>query len=453
MAPHLRGRLLLLKNDVPGAIRSFEAALSRDARFFPAVASLASVDLAQGKPDAAKQRLETLLKSDPRNHQAMLLLAELHARTGGTPDEVLGRVREAIKLNPTVASLHVLLVDQFLNGADPRQALQAAQSAAAALPNDPSVLDALGRAQTAAGDGQQAVSTFRRLAAQQPDNPMVHVRLANAYNAARDLGSAERSLKKALEIQPDLLVAHRGLVAVALLQGRAQEGLELARALQKNQPRAADGFSLEGDVEVTRRNFGPAVAAYRAALQRAPSSDTAIKLHSALLGAGKPADAERWAATWLRDHPRDPTYLYFLGDVALSKKQYAEAEKRYREVLEVQPNNALAMNNVAWLMVRQGKPGALALAERANLLFPDRAPLLDTLAAALAADKQLKKAIEIQKRAVARDPQDPAVRLNLARLLVQDNQKSQARAELEALARLGDRFVEQAEVTAMLRSL
>ncbi|MBX3638812.1 MAG: tetratricopeptide repeat protein, partial [Rubrivivax sp.] len=95
----------------------------------------------------------------------------------------------------------------------------------------------------------------------------------------------------------------------------------------------------------------------------------------------------------------------------------------------------------------------LAMAEKANSLLPDRAPLLDTLASALAAEKQYKKAIETQKRAIARSPQDASLKLNLAKLFIQDNQKPQARAELEDLARLGDRFPAQAEVAALMKTL
>ena len=46
--------------------------------------------------------------------------------------------------------------------------------------------------------------------------------------------------------------------------------------------------------------------------------------------------------------------------------------------------NALALNNVAWLMAQQKKPGALPLAEKANKLMPDQPALMDTLAYVLA---------------------------------------------------------------------
>lgn len=48
---HLRGRVQLLQRDIPAAAKSFEAALAKDANYFPAIASLAAIDL-DGSPAA-----------------------------------------------------------------------------------------------------------------------------------------------------------------------------------------------------------------------------------------------------------------------------------------------------------------------------------------------------------------------------------------------------------------
>jgi predicted Zn-dependent protease len=178
-----------------------------------------------------------------------------------------------------------------------------------------------------------------------------------------------------------------------------------------------------------------------------------MKLHGVQLAAGHAAEAERMATDWIKGHPADAAFLYHLGDAALARSDWAAAEARYRAVVELQPRNALALNNVAWLMVKQGRPGAVAVAEKAIALLPDRAPLLDTLATALAAENQVPKAIETQKRAVARSPQDPNLKLNLARLYVKAGDKAYARAELNDLAKLGDKFAAQPEVASLLKSL
>lgn len=452
--PHsLRGRVLLIKKDIPGATKSFEAALQKESNYFPAVASLAAIDLTGGKPELARKRFEDVLKAQPKNSQAMLALAELGVRTGVAPTETLRWMREATKANPTEPAPYLTLVTYLLNTGDAKAALAAAQEAVAALPNNLDVQDAMGRAQIATGDGNQAITTYTKLASAQPTFAMHHVRMADGYALNKDFISANRALRRALEIQPNLPAAKGAQVALAMMDKRPDDAVNLSRELQKKDAKDPMGWVLEGEVETGRKNWVAAAAAYRGALQRRAVADYAAKLHRSLLQAGNTAEADRVAADWRKSQPKDPIFPYYLGDQALAQNKLVEAEAHYRSVLDIQPKNALALNNVAWLLVKQGKPGAVAMAEQATTLMPDRAPLLDTLATALAADKQLAKAIEVQKRAIVVNPQDDTLKLALAKHYLANGEKPQARAELEALAKLGDKFSGQAEVATLLKSL
>jgi predicted Zn-dependent protease len=64
-----------------------------------------------------------------------------------------------------------------------------------------------------------------------------------------------------------------------------------------------------------------------------------------------------------------------------------------------------------------------------------------------------KKGIEYMQRAVELAPAANGIRLNFARALLKDGQKPAAKKELEALAKLGDRFSEQAEVAKLMQGL
>jgi cellulose synthase operon protein C len=453
LAANLRGRVLLLKRDMPGAAKAFEAALAKEPAYFPAVASLAAIDLANNQADAARKRFEEHLKTNPGSFQSKLALAELDARAGAPLQQVVASLKEAVRMAPTEAAPQITLVNRLLSGGEGKAAMAAAQDAVAALPGNADVLDALGRAQIAAGDGQRAISTFKKLASLQPRNPMHEVHLADAYMQLKDPDNAGAALRRATEMQPQLVAAQRGLAMLAVANNKPQDGLAIARKLQQLSPKDAAGFSLEGDVEAGRKNWDAAVTAYRTALSIGKSGDAVARLHSALTSGGRHADAERVAVDWQKDNPKDSVFLYYLGDVALAQNNLAQAELRYRAVLDVQANHALAMNNVAWLLVKQGKPGALPLAERAVSLLADRPALLDTLALALEADKQLPKAIEVQRRAITLGPNEPGLVLRLAQLYIHQGDKSRARAELESLSKLGEKYAGQDEVAKLLKSL
>ena len=453
VAYNLRGRVLLLKRDLPGATKAFEAALSKDPSYFPAVASLAALDLNAGKPDLARKRFEDLSQAKPKSHEAWLALSELAVRTGAAPDVVVKYLRDGVKANPGAAAPHVALVNHLLSSNDGKGALTAAREATGALPNNLEVMDALGRSQLAADTAEQAISTFKQLTALQTSNPMHHIRLAEAQAANKDSVGARQSLRKALEIKPDMLMAKRALVSLALMEKRPQEALDVAKDMQKQAPKDATGFALEGDIEVVRKNFDAANAAYKAAFALSKTTDVVVRLHTGLRLAGKSAEADKLASEWVKDKPRDAAFRFYMGDIAMAQEKLADAEGHYRAVLETQPRNALAMNNVAWLLVKQGKPGGVAMAQQANELMPGRSALMDTLATALAADNKLPLAVETQKAAIARSPGDPSLKLNLAKLLIKSGEKAYARAELEDLAKLGDKFRGQAEVAALLKSL
>jgi NitT/TauT family transport system ATP-binding protein len=168
---------------------------------------------------------------------------------------------------------------------------------------------------------------------------------------------------------------------------------------------------------------------------------------------GKTGEADRFAAEWEKSRPRDAAFLYYRADLALAQKDYPLAEARYRAVLGVQPANPLALNNVAWLMVQQKKPGALEQATKAAQILPNQPAVLDTLALAQAFENKIKEAVETQRKAVALAPKDNSLRLNLARLLVQAGDKQAARDELKALEKLGAQFPQQQQVEELLKSV
>jgi putative PEP-CTERM system TPR-repeat lipoprotein len=452
-ADMLMGQVRLSQRDVDEARKSFEAALAVNPRYFQAVASLAAIDAAQGRPDQAKARLDALLKLEPTHADALLSRVEMAESLGQPLSKVLDLATEAVRLNPTDSKLRLALIGRQLAAGDGRAALSAAQSAAAALPDDADIAMALGRSQLAAGDGQQAVSTFKQVAARQPSNADALVGVGEAYLSIKDTGTAARVFQQVLEIAPTHPKARRELFQLALRTGNNVEALAIAREAQRVDPRAPLGHELEGDAHQASRDLVRAIGAYTSGLRLGNTSTLAIKLHTTLMAAGRQDQAQRVSVAWLKAYPRDPAFNFYLGDRAVQARDFALAERHYQVVADGQPRNALALNNLASMLIAQSKPGAVALAVKANLLLPDRVPLLNTLAEAHHAEKQFGAAIDTQRRAVLLAPQEPRLKLVLARYLVDAKEKAAAREQLESLAALGDKFPEQARVRAMLAAL
>jgi putative PEP-CTERM system TPR-repeat lipoprotein len=453
LAANLRGRVLLAQKDRAGARKSLERALSIDPGYFAAAASLAQLDLADKKPNDAKKRFEVLLTKNPKNAQALLALAQLAASQKEPKEEIAGLLGKAIDANPTDATPRLLLIDLYLRDSDNKQALAVAQGAVAALPNSPELLATLGRLQLALGETNQAVATFSKLAAQQPLSPRSHILLAGAQVANKDQPAARQSLDKALEIKPDELDAQRALIVLDLEARSFADANGIARTVQEQRPKAPIGYLLEGDIANARKDWDAAARAYRAAQQHGSSPEIATKLHAVLLAAGKGGEAQRFADAWQKDHPRDGIFLVYLGDQALAQKDYVAAERIYEAALALQPNSAVVLNNLAWAKGQLKRDGALELAERANNLAPNQPVIMDTFAVLLADKGDFKRAIDLLTKALELQPANAQLRLNLAKIYVKSGETARAKAELDALAKLGDRFAAHAEVTAMLATL
>ena len=453
MAANLRGRVQLLRKDVAEARRSFEHALAIDPLYIPAATSLATLDLADKKPEAAKKRFDAVLAIDPKNLQALLAIAEMRAREGGSKEEIAGLLSNAVKLNPTAPGPRLLLINLYLSHQDVKSALTAAQDAGAALPDSAEVLEALGRGQMAAGDTNQAMASFNRLAVLAPQSPLAYMRLAGVYLTAKNTAAAEQSLRRLLAITPSFLPAQQALFDIALADKRPQDALLVARTIQKQRPDAVIGFMLEGAAEASRNNLAAAAEVYRSTLKKFPSTQPAVRLHSVLVALGQDANADKLAASWTAGHPKDVEFLAYLGELALARGNYAAAETHFRSVIAIRPDIAAVLNNLALVMVALHEPGALAYAEKADKVQPNTPVLMDTLATVLAAEKQIGKALEIQKKALALTPFSPELQLNLAKLHIQAGDKIAARSELETLARMGDTFAGQSEVSRLLKAL
>ena len=451
LAPILRARVEMLRNDESAARSNYETALKIKADFFPAVSGLAALDIKGGRLAEAAKRFEDLLKQNPQSSDAYLALADLRARLGASKSDVLNLLLAAVKAAPLDQAPRVALINQYLRNYDFRAALTASQDAVSKLPESPELLDVLARAFLASGDINQAVTTYGKLSKLEPKSAMPYVKMAEAYASKRDIDGATRSFRRALEVVPGHVEAQRGLIRVALQQGKVDLAISAARELQRRGPDDPAGYLFEGDIYAETKKWDPAISAYRVGLTKLRTSNQlAIRLHAVLGAAGRAAEALSFETKWLKDFPRDAAFRFYLGDVYMARRDFTEAERKYLDVLNLQPSNGLAHNNLAWLLAKMGKPGAVDHAVRAIAIMGESPALLDTLATAEEAGGDMAKAVRASERAVQLAPELPDLRLNLARLYIKAKKKDLAIAELDRLQALGSKIARQKEVGELM---
>jgi tetratricopeptide (TPR) repeat protein len=126
-----------------------------------------------------------------------------------------------------------------------------------------------------------------------------------------------------------------------------------------------------------------------------------------------PADDPRALETLLRRElrakPGETQTLLALAILYHEGKRLTQAKEAYEKVLAQDPENPLALNNLAWLLATAKEPDlfqpqkALELAQKAAALKPEPM-ILDTLAEAYLANGRPDKALEVIRRALAQHP-------------------------------------------------
>jgi putative PEP-CTERM system TPR-repeat lipoprotein len=415
--------------------------------------NLARVDIKSRAFEAAAARLAALLKTDPRNAEAMYEMAVISANKGLSNDALNWLEKANALSGPREIRWGLALSDLHLRTGRPGPALEIAKQVSARAPEDLSVLMAYAKSQLANRDMTGARSTLTSATRVAEYNPAPQVQIALLQMAANNLGGAGYSLEKALSSVPDYLPALALMTEVALRQGETDKAEKRARAIIAKNPKNAVGYSLLGDIAASRGQSAVALDAYRRAHQIDPSADTLLRLFRSLStqDGGKPA--LEIAEQWLKNHPQSVPVQRALGDFHARNGQLAAAKKYYETVLKLVPEDGVSLNNLANVLLALEDPGAIKIAEQAVAKNPSSVEAIDTLGWALFQNSQNERALKILQDARNREPANLEIRYHLAAVLASVGRKSDARAELEFVLKPGLAFNKSADAIALMKTL
>lgn len=451
---YFRAIALLGKQDQAGARKALDRALTIQPNFFPAAASLARFDMAENKPDAARQRFEAILDNDKNNIHAMLALAELSALEKKESENV-SWLKKAIQADPKAIKPRATLVRYHLTKKENQKALNLANEAVNNNPDSLEALELLGTTQMATGNKAASITTFTRITKKAPQSPGALLTLALAQIADKQRGNARVNLLQALQFKPDFIQAQEALIRLELLDNKSGPALQIARQIQVQQPMSPAGFDREADILLSQKHYLQAIKAYEQALTKesAGSSGLIIKLHRALAMSGNAKSAEQRLNLWLKQNPNDIAVRSYAAEYYLSTNQNHEAITEYEKLIKLAPQSALVLNNLANLYLREKDSRALTTAEQAFKLSPDHPFVQDTLGWILLGQGQVPRGIDLLRKATSKAPKSATIKYHYAVALVRNGNKVAAKNELAAVISLGQKFPELEEAKALLKSL
>ena len=159
------------------------------------------------------------------------------------------------------------------------------------------------------------------------------------------------------------------------------------------------------------------------------------------------------ADQWLKSHPDDAAIWRALADAHAAAGDYPAARSAYESLAKLAPRDADVLNNLANVLVLLKDPGALAVAERALKLKPEVPYIIGTTGWAAFHANQPDRALQLLRDARLRDPDNASTRYFLGAVLAKQGRAAEAREELQAALRSGNRFAYAKEADGLLRTL
>ena len=141
-----------------------------------------------------------------------------------------------------------------------------------------------------------------------------------------------------------------------------------------------------------------------------------------------------------------------------SQSNWDQAKAMYQKALEIQPENPLASNNLAYVMLQQGGnvDVALGMAQTARRGMPDSSSAADTLGWAYfqkgvyqSAIAMFQESLRLGEKRGATD--NPTVHYHLGLAYEKVNQPAQARQQLERVLKINPNYSDARKALSELR--
>ena len=424
----LQGEVVRARYGLVAALPWFEAALARDAYYYPALIQYAATLGDAGRAAEALAATRQALRARPTDPPALYLQAVIAARAGkvelarrllaaagdapgaqmlggaldlasGRNEEAAASLKELVARQPMNVTARRLLAAALLRSGDARGSLDAIRPVALRGDADSYALALAGRAWEAAGQHGPAATMLDRAAsgARAPAGPF-----ATDERMAALTGGAAAS--------PGDPTYVLGVIRGLWSGGDRAGALVRARALAAAAPGDPPALLALGDVLAASGQWGPAAGVYIRAANLLFDEPTALRLVDALGRAGKRADAAAALALYLGQNPQSLTGRRLLGHWQVASGDW-DAGIGTLESVRAQVGDRDA-GLLADLSLAYAGAGEGAVARRygraAYALVPMNAGACDAYGVALAADGEVAGARQLFDKAHMLAPREPA---------------------------------------------
>jgi tetratricopeptide (TPR) repeat protein len=454
-------QLLILKSRVDEARKLNDEILAIAPNDSEGLIYRGQIQLRDGHASDAAQTLQNALKNDPGNAVAHYHLG-LALDQLGNPARALDEWRAAVRLRPDLVDAQRALANAAVRSGDMNAMEQAATQIINQQPGSPDgyamrALSKINRQQfsAAAEDVKKAIDVA-------PQRAIGYIQLGNLNLVQKQYSKAGEAYQQALDRDPNSNDALSGLMNSYLAGKQTDKAIAAANAQITKSPNNSAFYDLLGTVLFnSKKDLDGAEAAFtKAAALDKNNADALLKLGQVQVAKGS---ADKAIATYqqsLKDNPREPSFYTLMGELYESKQDWGNAKDSYQKALELKPEDPLASNNLAYVMLQSGGnvDVALGFARTARRGMPDSPAAADTLGWVLYQKGAYQSAVDLFKESLklaekSKEPDDPNVHYHLGLAYEKTGQNDLARQHLERVLKLNPNYSDAAEVKKQLAQL
>lgn len=413
--------------------------------------------IALAKRDAitAISNLRTVVKNDPGNPEATLLLAQAH-ELNNESSLAETELKKAIESNPTNDQMHINYAIYLASKGRSEEALDSVDKALTYFKDSYELMNIKLRLIAGKASEQELLDLMNLMQQTNPAKPEVYLTKGQYYLSKREIDKAIEQFEKAFNTANNKYPALESIVKAYVIKKQPEQAmLKLDSILAKDENDAAANY-LKATVYLMQKKHDEAKKYLKKSIA---SANKWFKPYATLATVYLSDNNINEAIAVYRNAESNldnkvPAQLQIAALYERDKK-YSDAIKVYDEIIKSNPLNTIAANNYAALLLDYGQESDVSLALELTKDFEklSQPALLDTLAWALTKSGNHAKAIELLKGIVEKIPNAAVIQYHLGYALYHSGDKQAAKPYLEMAATSDQKYAGKDNAKKLLESL
>ena len=380
---------------------------------------------AKEETEKAQQQFEETLKLRPDYTPAKIALTQLALRRGAAA-EALQYAQEVIKLKPASGAATLLAAAAYLR----------------------------------LGQMDVASDLLDKLLKNNPNNTDVLLESGVLNLQRKHYPEAEAAFRRAYTLDPSNLRGLLGVAEVHLQMKEPEKAVQTIAAEAEKDPQRADLRKELATVELRAKQYDKAIADYQAILDKYKDTPKEqAELYSYIGGAYQnhgdlPHAIENFKKA-MQLAPDKIAHIISLASAYDTSGNSKDALVYYRQALKMEPENAIVMNNAAYVMAKSGGDlnEALRMVQSARRQLPNMYEVLDTLGWVYLKMNLVDSANQVFQDLVEKSGNNATFHYHYAMALAQKGDKAGALKECNLALQNNPGKDEEVQIKEMIRKL